>query len=163
MSLKSLIPAALALAGALFATVLPAAAAHEVNTVPGLTAAGAPLALHGYDPVAYFTSGRPEHGKAEYTAKHDGAAYYFASETNREAFQANPEKYVPQYGGYCAYGVSVAKKFDGDPRFWKIVGGKLYLNLNAEIAQAFEADIKGAIKKADGHWPDIKSKPPAAL
>ncbi len=138
-------------------------AVNEVNTAPGLTTAGAPLALHGFDPVAYFTAGKPVQGNASYVSTHNGAAYYFTSKENLATFEASPAKYAPHYGGYCAYGVSVGKKFDGDPRFWKIVGGKLYLNLNAEIARKFNADTKGAIAKADANWRTIEDKAPGAL
>lgn len=141
----------------------PAFAVNEVNTVPGLTTAGAPLALHGYDPVAFFKSGKPTLGDAKHVATHDGAAYYFADGANRDAFAADPAKYAPQYGGYCAYGVSVGKKFDGDPRFWKVVDGKLYVNLNADIAAQFKKDVAGSIEKADANWRDIESKAPAEL
>ena len=161
---KKLTPASAAIAGLLLATAAgPAFAVLEINTVPGYTAAGAPLALHGHDPVAYFKSGRPQHGKAEFTAQHDGAAYYFANEANMKTFTSNPDRFVPAYGGYCAYGVSVGKKFDGDPRYWKIVDDKLYLNLNADIAKAFNADVTGSLNKANTQWPKIKSKAPSDL
>lgn len=162
--MKTLMIALLATLSAIYsANLTPAFAANEINTSPGLTDSGAPLALHGFDPVAFFVEGKPVHGDAEYSATHDGAAYYFASKKNLEAFEANPSKYAPAYGGYCAYGVSVGKKFDGNPNFWKIVDGKLYLNLNADIAKAFEKDVPGAIKNADGYWPDIEHKAPGDL
>ena len=134
----------------------PALAADEVNTSAGLTAAGAPLALHGFDPVAYFTVGRPVAGSAEHAVVHHGATYYFASDENREVFEADPGRYTPAYGGFCAYGVSVGKKFDGDPRFWKIQSGRLYLNLNEEIAEQFEKDVPGNVAKADVQWQSIE-------
>jgi len=133
-----------------------ALAADEVNASAGLTAAGAPLALHGFDPVGYFTVGRPVPGSAEHATVHHGATYYFASAESRDLFAANPERYAPAYGGFCAYGVSVGKKFDGDPRFWKIESGRLYLNLNQEIARAFEKDVAGSIEKADSQWQTIE-------
>lgn len=154
----------LALATALYGGAVPVAfASDEVNTVPGLTVSGAPLALHGYDPVAYFKDGKPVVGDGRISAAHNGAAYYFANEENRTAFKAAPDKYVPQFGGYCAYGVSVGKKFDGNPHIWKIVDGKLYLNLNQQIAEAFEKDVPGTIKKAETSWTNIKSKAPGSL
>lgn len=156
--------ATLILSSALFGAALaPASAANEINSVPGLTTAGAPLALHGFDPVAYFTVGKPVQGDAKYAASHNGAAYYFSSKANLEAFQANPAKYEPRYGGFCAYGVSVGKKFDGNPNHWKIIDGKLYLNLNAEIAEKFNADTAGAIKNAESNWPKIVNKAPSEL
>jgi hypothetical protein len=144
------------IAAALFTVTAPAFAADEVNAVPGLSIAGAPLALHGYDPVAYFSDGGPRRGSDALTQVHEGVAYRFASEANLEAFQADPDRYAPQYGGFCAYGVAVGKKFDGDPLLWKIEDGKLYLNLNEEIYQAFLEDLDGNIDKADGNWPEIE-------
>ena len=138
---------------------VPVAAVDEVNLSRGLTAAGAPLALHGYDPVAYFTQGAPTRGSAAHAAVHEGATYYFASAEHRRAFEAEPERYAPAYGGFCAFGVSVAKKFDGDPRYWKIADGRLFLNLNAEIARQFSEDVAGAVTKADGNWQRIASLP----
>jgi YHS domain-containing protein len=155
---------AIALSAAVLGTGIPSAfAVNEINTAPGLTTAGAPLALHGFDPVAYFSAGQPAQGDARHVATHNGAAYYFASKANLDAFEADPAKYAPQFGGYCAYGVSVGKKFDGDPRFWRIVDGRLYVNLNAEIAEKFNADTKGALKKAEASWPKIEDKAPSAL
>ena len=133
----------------------------DVNTTQGLTLAGPGLALRGYDPVAYFTEGQPVIGKATYTATYNQAAYQFATEANLQAFKAHPERYVPQYGGFCAFGVSVGAKFDGDPQLWKIVDGKLYLNLNPDIQEQWEKDIPGHIGKADTHWPVIKDTTPA--
>jgi YHS domain-containing protein len=133
----------------------------DVNTTQGLTLAGPGLALRGYDPVAYFTEGQPVIGKATYTATYNQAAYQFATEANLQAFKAHPERYVPQYGGFCAFGVSVGAKFDGDPQLWKIVDGKLYLNLNPDIQEQWEKDIPGHIGKADKHWPVIKDTTPA--
>lgn len=98
-------------------------------------------------------------GSSEFTGVHDGAAYYFSSKENLEAFKATPEHFVPAFGGFCAYGVSVGKRFDGDPHFWTITGDKLYVNLNGEISQKFKADVAGAIRKADVNWKKIEHKP----
>lgn len=164
MTPKKAMLATLALSSALFgASLSPAFAVNEINTVPGLTTAGAPLALHGYDPVAYFVAGKPTPGNANLVAAHDGASYYFSSQANLDRFKAEPAKYAPQYGGYCAYGVSVGKKFDGNPGYWKVVGGKLYLNLNADIAGKFNADVAGSVSKADAQWPKIEGKAPSEL
>jgi len=161
---KALLVAALALSTAIFGGATPSAfAADEINTVPGLTTAGAPLALHGYDPVAYFKDGKPVQADGSIAVAHGGAAYYFASEANKAAFVAEPAKYLPQFGGHCAYGVSVGKKFDGNPLVWKIVDDKLYLNLNPEIAKTFAKDVPGNIKKADTNWKTIAGKSPASL
>ena len=148
-----------------FAT--PAFAGPEVNTAPGgVLVAGDPapgLAVHGFDVVAYFTEGEPVQGDAQFAVVHKDATYRFASQANLEAFMANPDKFEPAYGGYCAYGVSVGAKFDGDPRYWKIVGGRLYLNLDAGIQQAWLKDIPGAIKKADANWPKLAGKLPSEI
>ncbi len=133
------------------------AAGPEVN----LDRAG--LALRGFDPVAYFTDGKPSAGKAEITAVHDGATYRFASVANRDAFVAAPEKFLPQYGGYCAYASALGKKADGDPAIWKIVDGKLYLNYNRSIGERWGADVPGYIEKGDRAWPQIKGKTAAEL
>lgn len=154
-----------ALAAAALTVVAGAAAAQgpEVNVSAGLTAKGAPLALRGYDPVSYFTDGGPQPGKAEVATTYQGATYRFASRKNLRRFEGGPRRYAPQYGGFCAYGVSVGAKFDGDPLVWKVVDGKLYLNLNSEIQKAWNADIEGAVKKADAHWTKIRSAAPEEL
>lgn len=144
------------LAGAFALAVLPARAADEINASAGLTAEGSPLALHGHDPVAYFTAGAPTPGRAEFAAEHEGVTYYFASKENRDAFQKSPGRYAPAYGGYCAFGVSVGKKFDGNPAYWTISGDRLYLNLDADIAKKFQADVAGSIAKADQQWQKIQ-------
>ena len=148
--------AAALLSSALLGAMAPVHAADEVNLVPGLSIAGAPLALHGYDPVAYFTQGAPVRGSDSLVHVHEGAAYRFSSQAHLEAFAREPARYLPQYGGFCAYGVSVGKKFDGDPNLWKIEDGKLYLNLNEEIYETFLDDLDGNIRKADGQWPEIE-------
>lgn len=121
------------------------------------------LAVHGYDPVAYFVGGKSVKGQPDITAEHDGATYRFSTVANRDTFRANPDKYAPQYGGYCAFGAALGKKFDGDPEVWKIVDGKLYLNLNKDASKAWHKDIPGNIVKADTNWPQIKDKTPADL
>ncbi len=154
MSKTLIAAAAFALAG--LAVTAPAFAADEHNVVPGLTAAGAPLGLHGVDPVAFLDIGNRLSGTSDFTAIHDGVAYYFASEDNMEAFEANPERYTPQNGGFCTYGVSVGKKFDGDPQFADVQNGKLYVFLNEEIFNAYQKDKAGTIATAESKWKDIK-------
>lgn len=151
------------LAGVLVMAVLPAQAADEINASAGLTAEGSPLALHGHDPVAYFTAGAPTPGRPEFAAEHEGVTYYFASKENRDAFQKSPDRYAPVYGGYCAFGVSVGKKFDGNPAYWTISKDRLYLNLNADIAEKFQADVVGGIAKADQQWQKIEHLPVGSL
>lgn len=148
----------IALAAALttICALSPAMAADEVNVVPGLTAAGAPLGLHGSDPVALLDQGKNVEGIATSTVVHDGVSYYFASEANRMAFEANPARYAVQNGGFCTFGVSVGKKFDGDPNFAAVVDDKLYVFLSEEIYQAFLKDKEGTIAKAATNWLSIE-------
>lgn len=146
--------------GSLFAVLLPfgaAFAADEVNLSTGATVPGPGLAAHGYDVVGYFSNGAPTLGTAKYSFVHNGGTYRFASKQNLNAFKADPAKYEPAYGGFCAYGVSVGKKFDGDPMFWKIVDGKLYLNLNADIQATWKKDVPGNIVKAENNWTKIRT------
>ena len=119
--------------------------------------------LGGYDPVSYFIEAKPARGSGYYVTVHDGVTYAFASEAHLKLFTANPQKYLPAYGGYCAYGVAVGKKFVTDPEVWKIVDGILYLNLDKGIQHKWEKDIPGHIRKANANWPDIKDKAPETL
>jgi YHS domain-containing protein len=131
-------------------------AVDEQNVSKGGTLAGAGLAAHGYDVVSFF-SGQPVVGNDKFALAHNGAAYRFASQANLDTFKAAPAKYEPAFGGYCAYGAALGKKFDGDPRFWKVVDGKLYLNLNADIQAKWSEDVSGNLKKAEENWTKIKS------
>ncbi len=126
----------------------------QTNTKINKTTFG-DLALKGYDPVAYFTEGKAVEGRKEFTHDYANAKWRFTSATNRDRFATDPEKYVPQYGGYCAWGISQEKFYDGDPQVWKIVDGKLYVNYNKEIEKTWEKDKPGFIAKADGHWPTM--------
>lgn len=135
----------------------PAAfAADEHNVSAGVTAAGAPLGLHGVDPVAFVDLGNRIEGTARHTAVHDGVAYYFASAENLAAFEVAPEAYVPANGGFCTYGVSVGKKFDGDPSYAAVVDGTLYVFLNEAIFRTFQEDMAGTIAAAAAKWPEIE-------
>jgi len=152
-----LLPATVAILAITPFSIAPAFAVHENNTVPGLTAAGAPLGLHGVDPVAFIEIGNRIDGTAENTSVFGGVAYYFATRENLNAFKKNPAKYVPQNGGFCTYGVSVGKKFDGDPRYSDVVDGKLYVFLNEEIFNTYQKDPQGTIAKAAENWKRIRS------
>jgi hypothetical protein len=114
------------------------------------------LALKGYDPVAYFTEGKAIQGRKEFTYEYADAKWRFVNAANRALFAHDPEKYAPQYGGYCAWGISQGKFFDGDPQVWRIVNGKLYVNYNKEIEKTWEQDTPGFIAKADGLWPNLE-------
>ncbi len=117
----------------------------------------------GYDLVSYHNSKRPLRGNGHFVSEHDGVTYLFANEANKKTFDANPGKYIPAYGGYCAFGVSVGKKFHGDPEVWRVVDGRLYLNLDAQIQDMWLKDVPGSIKTADAKWPKIINKAPSEL
>lgn len=133
---------------------LPLSAARA-KEAPVYTGTFSSLAVGGHDPVAYFTEGRPVKGDRQFSLRHLGAEWRFASAANRDAFAAAPEKYAPQYGGYCAWAVSQGYTASGDPQFWKIVDGRLYLNYDASVQKKWEADIPGFIAKADRQWPAV--------
>jgi YHS domain-containing protein len=116
------------------------------------------VAIKGYDPVAYFTSAKPTKGSSDHTFEWNGAKWHFASAANKDLFAAAPEKYAPQYGGYCAWAVSNGYTAPIDPDAWKIVEGKLYLNYNAEVRTKWQQDVPGNIQKADKHWPEVLKK-----
>lgn len=121
------------------------------------------LAVGGYDTVAYFTEGAAVEGSAEYTAEYDHGIYQFSSAENRDLFQADPAKYAPQFGGFCAYGAARSQKFSVDPTAFKVVEGKLYLNHNANVQQTWAENM--ATEIADGHtnWASIKDKDASEL
>lgn len=120
-------------------------------------------AVHGHDVVAYFKDGKAMSGSTEFTAEHEGATYRFSSAENRDMFSKNPAKYAPQYGGYCAFGAAMGRKFDVDPDAWKIVDGKLYLNNSKKVQVRWSQDIPGFIKGADGNWSKIRNVADAQL
>ncbi len=113
---------------------------------------GTKYAIGGVDPVAYFTEGRPVKGRDDITLTYLGAVWRFASAENRARFQADPEAYMPQYGGHCAWAAAQGKAAPGNPKYWRIVNGKLYLNFNARTQKEWEQDIPGFIARADRHW-----------
>jgi YHS domain-containing protein len=112
------------------------------------------IALGGNDAVSYF-SGAPVKGSDEFSADWKGAKWKFASAANRDAFTAAPEKYAPQYGGYCAYAVSKGATAPGDPNAWTVHEGKLYMNFSPAVKETWKKDIPGNITKADGNWPKV--------
>ena len=114
------------------------------------------LAIRGYDPVAYFTEGKPVPGSDAFSTTWNGATWHFASAANRDTFKADPEAYAPQYGGFCAWAVAAkGKLYSTQPSNWAIVEGKLYLNYNDDIQAKWEADISGFIAEGDRRWPEI--------
>lgn len=121
------------------------------------------VGVGGYDLVSYHNGKKPLQGNGNNVVRHDGVNYLFASKANAETFSADAEKYLPAYGGYCAYGAAVGKKFIGDPTVWEVVDDRLYLNLDNGIKKIWAQDIGGNIAKADENWTRIESIPAAEL
>ena len=115
-------------------------------------------AIQGYDPVAYFTEGRPVEGSRQFTHQWNGATWRFASAANRDRFAQAPEKYAPQYGGYCAFGVASGYAVKIDPQAWSVVDGKLYLNYSPAVQADWKKDVPGYVRKADANWPRVLGK-----
>lgn len=123
------------------------------------------FAVSGYDVVSYFDLpqselGQPQAsplpGNAAITAEFNGATFAFATAANRDTFLANPQAFVPQYDGHCAYGVSKGGKVPGNPTLWRIVDGKLYLNITKNVVGFWEADIPDNLRKSEANWPGIE-------
>jgi YHS domain-containing protein len=152
MNLKKIILMAITSAALLFTSALSMAA--EPNSVVG---------VGGYDLVSYHTGKKPLQGNGNHVVQHNGVNYLFSSKENVEKFKANKEKFLPAYGGYCAFGASVGKKFIADPTVWEIVDGRLYMNLDNSIKTLWIKDIPGNIKKADKNWIKIKDVAAADL
>jgi YHS domain-containing protein len=115
-------------------------------------------AIQGYDAVAYFKLNQPTPGKNEFMYEWNDGKWYFSSKENLELFKKEPQKYAPQYGGYCAYGMSNGYKAPTSPDAFTIVNDKLYLNYNVDVRQTWNKDQKSFIQKADQNWPNIKNK-----
>ena len=116
------------------------------------------IAIRGYDPVAYFKQSKPVKGQETISYDWNGVKWLFSSDENKEDFKANPEKFAPQFGGYCAYGLSENHKSPTEPDAFTIVDDKLYLNYNLKVKELWKKDISGRIKKANELWPVLKSK-----
>ncbi len=116
------------------------------------------VALSGFDPVSFFQGGTPLNGSPMIRGEHAGATYLFASEQNRDRFAVDPEHYTPQYGGFCAYGVSLGFLLPVDITTAQVRDGKLYLNVNADILKKFNADFEGSVTRADDNWPGLFEK-----
>jgi len=140
-----------ALVIAFIVAALPAQALEPVFSRGG-------AALRGYDTVAYFTAGEPTKGSRKITHDWMGTTWRFASAENRDLFAANPEKYAPRYGGYCAWAAAQGYTASTDPDAWKIVDGKLYLNYSSRVQRTWERDVPGNITKADANWPGIRNE-----
>jgi YHS domain-containing protein len=135
--------------------VLVASVAAHAKSPEIYTAFLSSTAVAGFDPVAYFTEGKPVAGKSDITHTWKGVVWRFSSENNRDLFKAKPETYAPQYGGYCAWAVAQGYTAKGDPNHWKIVSGKLYLNYDGNVQRNWEKDVPGHITNANKNWPKV--------
>ena len=145
----------------LAALILVAGSIFSIMAMAGITTATP--AVSGYDVVSYHLDSGPTRGDGSFISEYEGETYLFASKDNKATFDAEPAKYAPAYGGFCAYGVSVGKKFHVDPLAWKIQDGQLYLNLNKKVQKIWLKDVPGNIVKADKNWTDIEDVPAAKL
>lgn len=116
------------------------------------------VGLKGYDPVAYFKQSQPVQGNPQFQSTHNGVKYYFASQENKSAFDANPSKYEPQFGGFCAYAASQGHTAKIEPDAFQIVDGRLLLQYDKSVRDRFNKDTQGNLKKADANWPQIVEK-----
>ena len=139
------------------------ALAYDENSNSAVNVDASGLALKGHDPVAYFTVAKPTPGQAQFSAQHQGATYRFASAANRDAFVASPDKYAPAYGGFCAMGVALEKKLDVDPQAWRVVDGRLVLNVNKDVQKRWLDDVPGNLATAEKNWPRLKDRVPKSL
>jgi len=136
-----------------------AAACSKAESL-GLNTDASGSALRGYDAVAYFAIDNAVKGDAKYAYVWNGAKWLFSSEENMKKFQADPESYAPQFGGYCAYAVSEGYTADADPQAWKIVDGKLYLNYNQDVQKTWEKNESERIANGKNNWEQFKTKKP---
>ncbi len=118
------------------------------------------LAIKGFDAVAYFTTQTAIAGHPNYEHVWNGAKWIFSSAENRDTFMQNPEKYAPQFGGYCSYAVARGYTADGDPNAWKIVDGKLYLNYNRQVKEMWEKEQEKFIREGEKNWIEFLTKKP---
>ena len=122
---------------------------------PVFTGATPGVAINGYDTVAYFTQGKPVEGSVDHVENWSGVTWRFASEENRALFAANPQKYAPQYGGFCAYAVAQGSKAKTEPDAFTVFDNKLYLNFDQSIKTRWDGDRESFISKANGYWPQL--------
>ena len=116
------------------------------------------VAIQGYDPVAFFTDSRPVKGNPAYQSDFNGAKYYFVSAEHKAAFDKEPAKYEPQFGGFCAYGASHGAKAPIKIEAWQIVNGRLLMQYDLDVKDTFNKDQQGNLKKADQNWPGLVEK-----
>jgi hypothetical protein len=138
--------------------ILPSVQAGIPGSTSALNMDEHGVALHGYDPVAYFLRGKPTPGIETISASYGGARYLFATKADKRRFVKNPQKYIPQFGGFCSVGTAYGQKVDTDPMTGEVVNGKLYLNVNAKASELFKKDTPGIIGRAERNWPAVKDQ-----
>ena len=116
------------------------------------------IAVNGYDVVAFFTDSKPVKGTKDYAYEWNGVSWLFSTKQHLNQFSKNPEKYAPQFGGYCAYGMSEGHKAPTQVDTWTIIDGKLYFNYNSDVKELWKKDTAEKIKKAEENWPALKDK-----
>ncbi|MBY8961307.1 YHS domain-containing protein [Flavobacterium sp. D11R37] len=136
----------------LLLAALPVAAQQKVNTDKH------GIAVSGYDVVAYFTENTARKGNKDISFEHEGATYLFATEANRKLFRENPEKYLPRFGGWCAYGMSEGYKASVDPKAFTVYNGVLYLNYSLGVREEWQKNKDARIKKAEANWPAVSQE-----
>ena len=148
------------LATAALAAASIAKATAQADTPRPVNTLGSPegVAIRGYDPVAYFREGGPQLGKPEFSVRHGGAVWRFATAEHKALFEADPQRYLPAYGGFCAYGTSRGYLVKIEPDAWSIVDGKLYLNYDLGVRETWARRTKTYIARADGNWPRLTAK-----
>lgn len=151
MNIRALLVAALVSAGLIFQAAVSPAAAKD----PVYTGTFSSLAVSGYDPVAYFSAGKPVKGHGDHEYEWNGATWRFSSAENLNSFKSDPDPYAPQYGGYCAWAVSQGYTASSDPQAWRIADGKLYLNYSKGVQKTWAQDVPGNIAKGDANWPKV--------
>ncbi|WP_337043251.1 YHS domain-containing (seleno)protein [Emticicia sp. 17c] len=142
----------------MFITVVMMAVSLQLFAQKAAVFSNADGAIRGYDVVAYFTEGKPVKGNPELMYEWNEAKWYFSSTENLNRFKENPEKYAPQFGGYCAYGLSEGHKAPTQPDAWTIVDNKLYLNYNTKVQVKWKEDRDERIRKANQNWTELKNK-----
>lgn len=142
----------------LFALLILAALPTVAAAKDLLNLDGSGVAIQGYDPVAFFTDNRPVKGNPQFQSDYHGAKYYFASAEHKTAFDQEPNKYEPQFGGYCAYGASRGNKAPVKIEAWQIVNGRLLMQYDLDVKSDFNKDQQGNLRKADQNWPGLIEK-----
>lgn len=151
------------LTAAMALVAVSAGAAETADPGRHVNLKGGGGALHGYDPVAYVDRGRAVPGTPAFTATYEGVRYQFADTADKASFTAAPARYLPAYGGFCAYGVAQGFKVDVDPEAFSVVGGRLYLNVSKSIRAKWQKDVRGYVRKADADWPTVRDKKSGVL